>query len=306
MNIYANEFVAQKIETRDLKPVIAVVDSVHRSLARSRISGTLDGLSISEGDHVEKGQIIAVVVDPKQPLEIDAIDARLKSLEQERDLAAAENKRYSELVKENLISKSAFDEVNTRLQVLENNYRALTAERSALIEKRGEGKVLAPIAGRILKVPVTNGTVMMAGDTIAEIAMDGFILRLSVPERHTQFLKLGDEIQISRRQTHNIEVQYTVGIIKKLYPKLEEGRVIADIVVEKLDDFFVGELMTAYIKTANKLAFFIPKEYIIERHGLNYVKLKTGHELVVQPGLTTTEGVEILSGLQNQDILVTP
>ena len=48
--------------------------------------------------------------------------------------------------------------------------------------------MLAPIAGRVCAVPLTEGTVVLTGETVATIAEANFVLRLSVPERHAQFI----------------------------------------------------------------------------------------------------------------------
>ena len=63
-----------------------------------------------------------------------------------------------------------------------------------------EGKVLAPAAGRVLTVPVTTGTVMLTGETVATIGEQNFVLRLRVPERHARFLKAGDPVRIGGEQ----------------------------------------------------------------------------------------------------------
>ncbi|MBN8530830.1 MAG: efflux RND transporter periplasmic adaptor subunit [Alphaproteobacteria bacterium] len=299
----AEDYVVKAVQATDLKPVAAVVESVHHSFARTRIGGTIDGLAVDEGSHVERGQVMAIVVDPKQPLEIDAMDARIRSQEHERDLAALEKKRYGSLTVGSVVSQAKLDEVNTRLRVLETSIAALKAQRAATVEHRGEGKVLAPLAGRVLKVPVTNGSVVMPGDVVAEIAVDGFILRLSIPERHARFLKQGGEVRLGAREEGG---ENLTGTIQKLYPKLEEGRVIADVAVEKLEDFFIGARRTAYIATSSRKAFVIPESYLIRRHGLTYVRLKDGGDIVVQTGLASPEGVEILSGINDGDILVTP
>ena len=56
--------------------------------------------------------------------------------------------------------------------------------------------MLAPAAGRVLKVPVTVGSVVLPGDPVATIAEQNFVLRLRVPERHARFLKAGDTVRI--------------------------------------------------------------------------------------------------------------
>ncbi len=59
--------------------------------------------------------------------------------------------------------------------------------------------MLAPAAGRVLKVPVTEGSVMMAGESVATIAANEYLLRLELPERHARFMKKGDPVRIGAR-----------------------------------------------------------------------------------------------------------
>src|SRR3972149_694923 len=56
--------------------------------------------------------------------------------------------------------------------------KARTAERSVIQQQVTEGGVLAPTSGRVLKVPVTAGTVILPGETVATVAVQNFVLRL--------------------------------------------------------------------------------------------------------------------------------
>ena len=54
----------------DDKEVLATVESVRSPQARARIGGTVDTLKVAEGDRVKKGDLLAVVVDPKLKLQL--------------------------------------------------------------------------------------------------------------------------------------------------------------------------------------------------------------------------------------------
>jgi multidrug efflux pump subunit AcrA (membrane-fusion protein) len=82
--------------------------------------------------------------------------------------------------------------------------------------------------------------------------------------------------------------------------------VIADVDVEGLGDYFVGERTRVYVNTGARRAIVIPRSYVFRRAGVNYVKSADGVEVVVQPGAERDDGVEILSGLSDGDVLVAP
>ena len=46
---------------------------------------------------------------------------------------------------------------------------------------------------------MTDGSVVLAGESIATIAANEYLLRLEVPERHAQFIKAGDVVRLGER-----------------------------------------------------------------------------------------------------------
>ncbi len=96
------------------------------------------------------------------------------------------------------------------------------------------------------------------------------------------------------------------GRIVQVYPALRQGRVVADVDVEGLGDYFIGERVAVHIATGKRRTFIVPPEYLFRRYGLTFAKLKNGREIVVQPGLPVDGGVEVLSGLADGDVVVRP
>ena len=302
---FAEEFTVHEAETSELKPVAAEVDSAHRAIARSRINGTISELKVAEGDKVKQGDILAVISDPKQPLAVDEVNAHLKSLEQERKQAASDVERYAPLVKVGAISQMKMDELNTRLATITENVKAAKAQRDSAVTNKGEGKVLAPMSGQVLSLPVSLGNVVMAGETVVELTAGDLLLKIRVPERTAKYLKNGEKIRIVSGSDSGEEKNGS-GVIKKIYPEVESGLVTADVAVSDLSNLLVGQRITAYVPTYNHKAIYIPSNFITRKHGLNYATLKSGGEIVVELGLAGENGVEILSGLNGGDILVSP
>ena len=159
----------------------------------------------------------------------------------------------------------------------------------------------------MLKVPVTEGSVVMPGETIVTIAANNYILRLQLPERHAQFMKAGDAILIGARGLQ-VQQQETLrhGQVVLVYPEIEQGRVIANVEVEGLGDYFVGDPTRVYIATGTREALVVPEDAVYRRFGVSYVKLQDGTEAVVQVGLPVEGGIEILAGLHEGDVVITP
>lgn len=297
----------QKTAIPDLKAVFATVEPVRQVPARARIGGTILEIKIREGDHVASGDRVALIVDQKLSLQIQALDSRIQAQQAQRDQAGIDFDRAEDLRKSGTGTQARLDEARTRLAVAERTLRALRSEREVIVQQSAEGAVLAPGAGRVLKVPVTAGSVVLPGDSIATIATEDYVLRLQLPERHASFVKVGDTIFVGPRGLESMpQDAMREGKIKLVYPEIDQGRVIADADVEGLRDYFAGERTRVYVRTGAREGIVVPRDYVYRRHGVAYVKLATGTDVVVQVGTLVAEGLEILSGLQPGDRIVKP
>lgn len=302
----AAEFVVAVRDVTDLKAVFSRVQSVDVARARSRIGGTISALKVDEGSQVKEGQRLALVSDPKLRLRLTAIDARVKSLEARLKLARTDLARTRQLRKSGSMSQARLDQAESNHDVVVSEIAALRAERAVMVQNLAEGAVLAPRAGRVLKVNVTDGTVVMPGEAIAEIAAERFILRLRLPERHARFLRQGDTALVGGRGKTVSDPGVREAKVRQVYPKLEQGRVVADIEVAGLGDFFVGERVRVWVPAGQRRAVIVPKSYLYKRFGISFVRLRDGVEVAVQEGALHADGVEILAGLRAGDRLIKP
>jgi RND family efflux transporter MFP subunit len=293
-------------EIADRKAVFATVESVDQTEARSRLQGTVEDLTVDEGSKVSAGQRIAVVRDPKLIPRLAAVDARIESLKAQRKLAQVEYDRAAELRRSGTGTQARLDAAQTQLNVVISEIAAANAERAVIAQEQAEGAVLAPEAGRVLAVRVTEGSVVLPGDVIATIAVERYVLRLHLPERHARFIKEGDSVLVGARGLGPGGGMLGEGRVRQVYPELKDGRVVADVDVSGLGDFFVGERVRVYVATGTRQAIIVPNEFLVQRFGLTYARLKDEGEVVVQTGLPADGGIEVLSGLKPGDVLVRP
>lgn len=302
----AGEITVKPTTVDDRKAVIATVEPVRQLVARARIGGTVAALEVREGDLVTSGRNIALITDPKLALQIQALDQRIRSQVAQRDKAQIDLNRVQELVKRGVSTQAQLDTAKTAFNVAERNLSAMQSDRGVLEQQVAEGAVLAPGGGRVLTVPVSEGRVIMPGETIATLAEDTYILRLQLPERHARHMRAGDEVQIGGRGSRQeAQDKLRKGRVRLVYPEIQGGRVIADVEVEELGDYFVGERTRVYVSTGQRETIVVPASAVYRRTGVNYVDLKDGTPVVVQPGETRPDGIEILSGLRAGDVVVT-
>lgn len=298
------ELTVEVQEIQDLKAVFATVESVDETLARSRIGGTLRDLAVDEGSQVRSGEVIAWVEDEKLPLELAALDSRIRAAQSELQRAAIELERMQTLRERGTVSQAALDDAQTGLDVANGALAALKAERAVVVQRQAEGAVEAPADGRVLQVRVTNGQVVLPGDVVAEIATETYILRLHLPERHARFLQVGDPVLVGARGLAADGDGLREGEVVQVYPELDRGRVVADARVSGLGDYFVGERTRVFVSAGTRETIVVPENYLYRRHGVTYVRHREAGEVVVQPGRPVAGGLEILSGLVPGDVLL--
>ena len=297
----------------DLKSVYATVHSKDVIEARVRTPGTIASLQVALGASVVPGQVMALVADPKIALKIRALDAQIVAVQSRIDTAKTELERSQELKAKGVAPQARVDQAQTTFDIAVNDLKAAQAERSVVETQIEEGNVLAPAAGRVLKVPVTEGSVVMAGESVATIAANEYLLRLEVPERHARFIKAGDLVHLGERGLGASETALIEGHITRVYPELSDGRVVADAEVPGLGNYFVGERVLVWISAGKRQTILVPRSFLFKRFGLDYVRLagKDGAttDVVVQTGRPQGAGdgsIEILSGLAAGDRLVQP
>ena len=311
----AAEFIVEPVAVPVMKSVFGQVRSRDLVAARARIGGTIVQITVEEGDQVETGATIARIVDDKLALGIDALNARMKAVSAQLDNAGVNLDRAKQLFSRGTIAKSRLDELQTQVDVLTNEAGAIEADRAVIAQQMNEGEVTAPESGRVLAVPLTEGSVVLPGEIVARIAGGGYFLRLALPERHAAGISQGDDVLVGKRglTAASGAAAELIGRLAKVYPQIENGRVIADVEVEGLGDFFVGERTLVSIPIGERTIIAVPPEALSTRHGVDYVTIAAdagATEVSVVPGhIHRTDAgprMEILTGLRPGDRVIVP
>jgi RND family efflux transporter MFP subunit len=297
----------------DQTAVFATVESTHVAAARTRLGGTVIILSVRAGDDVSAGQTIAEVADSTLAEQLNSIDADISGLRAQLDQAKMDLARDQQLIASGAISRSVVDQAQTAVNVNSSGLISRIAARAALAQQIANGGVLAPVSGRVLQCAVTQGTVVLSGDTIATIAEQNYVLRLEVPEHHAVLLKPGDEVRLE--PDHIGSPTPVFGKITLVYPQIENGRVEVDATAPDLGNYFVGQRIQVWLYAGERPGMVIPAKFIKTSFGLDYVNVRESDGGIIavpvqrgapQPTTAMPDGLEILSGLHAGDVLALP
>ena len=217
MTATAQTLTIQEAIITDFRPVVGRIEASDTAMARSRLQGVITQLSIDEGQTVKAGEVLAFVADDTIAPQINALQSRVDGLtaqmtQQEEDLA-----RASKLLADGFYPKARFEQEKAALDVVKANRASAEEERRSLIARRAEGYVRAPVDSRVTDVFVVEGSVVSPGQVVANLATLDGLVRLSLPERHLNFLAEGGEVSL-RLPARDNDVR--TARIEKIYPAL--------------------------------------------------------------------------------------
>jgi RND family efflux transporter MFP subunit len=314
--VLAAEWTVEPLTVPEMKAVFGEVESRTVVPARARISGTINAIRVSEGSEVKQGEVIGIVVDDKIALQLAAADAKIEALNSQLANARTQLNRAQQLRTSGVGTQANLDQARMQFEVATNQVVAGEADKAVIEQSAREGEVRAPATGRVLTVPVTPGSVVLAGEEVTRIATGPYYLRLSLPERHAREIVEGASVEVGERgnaQSPDRPVATRPGKIVKVYPEITNGRVIADVDVEGIGSYFVNERTLVSIPVGKRTVLAVPIEAVKTIHGVDYVRIATsGAETNVavilgehfENGARTL--VEILTGLHAGDRVLVP
>jgi HlyD family secretion protein len=161
---------------------------------RPRIPGIVERIHVEPGDAVEQGQLL-VEID-RELLASQEAEARAELAEAQVALRYADIElgRAEELVKRGAQSAQHLDDVRARREAAAAGVAAATAKHETLATQLGYTRVTSPLAGRVLDVPVEEGSAVSP-----VTAVTGGTLLLSLAATSTLHLEgLVDENEVAR------------------------------------------------------------------------------------------------------------
>jgi RND family efflux transporter MFP subunit len=307
----AGEFLVQPQTIQNIKAMFGQVESRDIVAARARIGGTILSRSVDEGTEVKAGDVVAVVADEKLALQAQSLDGQMRALDSQLSNAKTAFERAKSLMAGGYTTQAAYDQAKTNLDVLQHQLESARSQRAVIAQQTDEGKILAPKAGRVLTLAIVPGSVVLPGEAVARIASGATFLRLSLPERHAALLRLNAPVSVAPRGLVAADGgNARQGRIAKIYPEIDNGRVIADAEVEGLADFFIGERVQVQAPVGERQALLVPRAAVLTRSGIDYVRILRPEGAldvaVVVADAHQGNMVEVLTGLKAGDKVETP
>lgn len=262
-------------------------------LATSQAQGTVRSVMVHTGQHVSKGQTLAVLDAAAIDQQIAAQDAQITLL---RSLYDKQQKLWTQ-------------QIGTEVQLLsaKANYESATKQRAAIIAQRNMYRIVAPVSGTVDVVNITAGDVVSPnGNGILIITGNKLKAEANLGESYLGKVKVGNPVtlvfpdagdslkarldfvsQAVNPISRAFMVQVNLGANSKLHPNMSAQMKIAN--------YASGNAIVVPVAAIQKTG---EGDIVFVAEGT------TAKSVPVQTGHNANGNVEILSGLKAGDKVI--
>ncbi|TAK57297.1 MAG: efflux RND transporter periplasmic adaptor subunit [Bacteroidetes bacterium] len=261
---------------------------------RSEISGKIESVQFTEGAKVKKGDILVNIND-------DELQARLLSAQSKLKLADLQQERQQQLVEKNLISQQEYDATVNELNVIKADLQLVQAQLN-------KTEIRAPFDGTIGLRYVSEGS-YLSPTAIITTLQDYRTVKIdfTFPEKYAGEIREGDNIIFTAQSSTKKYAGKVYAIAPKIDPATRTLRIRA---VSKNEDGLLvpGGFASVEVQLKEKETLTVPAFAVIpelKRHKVFLCINNKAVEKIIEVGDRTDERLEVRSGLQPGDSLIT-
>lgn len=278
------------------------VETKQNVLIYPEMSGTLQRVTVKEGQRVRKGQLLATIDD-------GGMASQVSQLKTQAALAKTTYERQKRLWEQQIGSEIQFLQAKSNYEATEN---AVQQAQSQL----GKSTIRAPFSGIIDNVIKDQGTVVSPGpgsEVFRIVNLSDMYIKVDVPENYLGRIEegkeakvffpiLGDTITSKIRQTGNFINPSNRAFSVEIPVPNEKGNIKPNLSARvSLNDY------------SNDGAILVPQGIISENaEGAQYVYVAVepngdkavAKRRIIQTGKTQGSMVEVLSGITEGDLLI--
>lgn len=278
------------------------VDTKENILVQPEYQGTLVSLTVKAGQRVSKGQVLGRIDDA-------GLSQQVASLENQYALAKTTFERQKNLWNQKIGSEIQYLQAQTQMVSAQRGVAQVKAQLAKTIIK-------APFTGTIDEVFVEKGQVVApsAQGLMRIVNLSNMYVSTSIPETYIGKLKIGTEVDVfltSLGKTYKGKVRQIGNFVNP------SNRSFGIEVSVPNPENLLRPNQVANLKITDyvsKNTLVVPTNVIQEDgEGNKFVytainlsgKTGTAKKVIVKPGQSSDNVTEILSGLSNNDVIVT-
>jgi RND family efflux transporter MFP subunit len=313
----------QKATVPDVVEATGTVRAALSAQLASQAMGTITRVNVHEGDHVRRGEVLVSIDEAQQQAAYSGAKAGLQASQEsiaaaDADYALAEStmKRYQMLYDKKSVSPQEYDEVKTRLAAAQARRDAAHAGRTqaeAGVSQAGTAisytKVRAPFDGIVVARLAEPGAMAAPGVPLLVVEDPSrFRLEAQVDESKIGAVKLGETVPVV---IDSLGEQPIPGKVTQIVPAADPGSRTFTVKIDLPPNpqMRTGLFGRVSFPRGERAVIQIPRSAVLSRGQMQAVYVVGNDQLAslryVTLGAASADQVEVLSGLQSGDRIVT-
>jgi len=294
-NLRVEGLIVKPVVLDQTKTISGTLKPFEETELRPEVAGRVVYINLSEGGVVKRGTLLVKLFDDDLQAELKKSQAQLKIVEQTKT-------RQSELMKFNGISQLDYDQ--TALMV-----NSIKADIEVLKVQIRKTEVHAPFDGTIGLRNISLGAQVSQATALATIRdVSRLKLDFSVPERYSSEIKPGVKVKFT---VQGDDKKYEATVIAteqgiEYDTRNLNGRAMVDT---KITSLMPGAFANVELRLSqSQKALMVPTQAIIpQERSKQLIVAKNGKAtfMTVKTGLRNTTSVEVLSGINPGDTVIT-
>jgi membrane fusion protein, multidrug efflux system len=278
-----------------------VVEALGTALANesvtltAKVTDTVRRVNFEDGDYVEAGAVLIELTNQEE-------EALLAEARANLDDAESQLRRLQDLSARGLTSASELDVARSRAG-------ASQARLNSIVARLRDRLILAPFSGRLGFRQVSPGTLLSPNTTITSIDDISVIkLDFTVPETFIGTMAPGAKIVAKSVSFPDRQFEGTVRTVGSRVDPVTRAITVRAHIDNKDRALHPGMLLTVEVVTAERTALVVPEGSVFQVQNRAYVYRVDGdtvHQQQIEVGGRRFGVVEVLSGLQDGDTIVT-
>jgi len=313
---------AQAANIPDVVEAVGTLRAAQTTQLAAQMMGSILEIRAREGDHVQRGQVLAVIDDAQPRAALDrakaadlAAQQEITASESDYALADATFKRYQTLFDKKSVSPQEFDEVRARYQAAQARRemaRAGQAQAKAAVQQArtalGYTRLVAPFDGLVTERRADVGTLASPGMPIFTMEdLRRYRLEATVNETDLRYVHQGEQVSVLVDALGDRELK---GRVVEIVPAADPASRSFLVKVELPSDPALrsGLFGRAQFAHGQRTALLIPRTAIVERGQLQGIYVLDQNKIAglryITLGKASAAQVEVLAGLQQGETLI--
>jgi RND family efflux transporter MFP subunit len=282
-----------------------------------KVAGSIENLAVKLGDSVRAGGLIAKLDDTDFQLQVQQAEASLTQSEAQARRARADYERTRSLYESRNASKNDLDQARSASESADAQVESSSKALELAKQRLSYCRLVAPISGAIAEVPVEANENIQAGQRIATLTSgDRMEVSVGVPEILIAQIREGDAVSVQFDALPDTKLGGRVTEVGVAAMGAVTTFPVTVILNERTRDVRPGMAASVgftFTSADNRERFLVPPVAVGEDRNGRFLYVATpvdsGLAVVgrraVTVGELTGDGLEVLEGLFEGDLLVT-